>query len=176
MDLLDFISENKKVGGLSKDISDKVESLWNKYKLDTLQDGCSIITAEFGKLGSLEIKEVESFEKPITFKYESGSDFISITSKSSQNILWTDYRNIEPYNRQGGLYSNGCSFKMLGSPVLEKEDYREFNCKHDYKSNVSFGVWGFRYNTYYETITFGICLKTEDVDKFILELRNIIGK
>ncbi len=177
MNLLDFISENTKVGGLPKDISDKVEVLWNRYKLDNLEDGCSIISADFGRLGSLNIKEIESFETPIKFKYESGSyDFISVVSKSDHDILWTDYQNIEPYNRQSGLYANGSSFESLGSPVLEKEEYREFNSKHNFRCNISFGVWGFRYNSFYETVSFGICLKNDTVDEFISELRKIIGK
>lgn len=177
MDLLNFISENKKVDGLSKDISNKVEALWNKYKLEKLEDGCSIISADFGQLGSLEIKEVESFENPIIFKYESGPyDFISVKSKSIQNILWTDYKDIEPYNRQSGLYANGSSFESLGNPILEKEDYREFYSKHDYKVNVSFAVFGFRYNDFYNCITFGMCIKTDKVNEFISELRTIIGK
>lgn len=177
MDLLNFITENKKAGGLSKEISNNVEALWNKYKIEKLEDNCSIISADFGQLGSLEIKEIESFDEQVVFKYKSGSyDYVSVKVKTTENILWTDYKDIEPYNRQGGLYANGSSFESLGKPIIEKEDYREFQSKHSYMRNVSFAVWGYGYNDFYNSISFGICLKTENVNIFISELRTIIGK
>ena len=177
MDLGNFIRENKKSGGLSIEISNQVEKLWKEYKLDKTEENCSVISADFGRLGSLSIKEIASFEEEKVFKYESGSyDYISTKTKSTTDILWTDYQNIEPYNRQSGLYANGSSFKSLGNPILEKEDYREFVAKHNHEVNISFAVWGFYYNTFYESITFGICLKTEKVDEFISKLRTLIGK
>ena len=177
MDLLNFMRENKKSGGLSIEISNEVEKLWNEYKLEKTSENCSIISADFGRLGSLNIKEIAEFEKETVFKYESGSyDFISTKTKSTTNILWTDYQNIEPYNRQSGLYANGSSFESLGKPILEKEDYREFVSKHVYNGNVSFAVWGYRFNDFYESIIFGICLKTDKVDEFISKLRVLIGK
>lgn len=177
MDLLSFMVENKKSGGLTKEISDRVEELFKKYKLDKSEDGCSIICADFGNLGSIEIKEVEEFEEPVDFKYAGGSyDFITVKTKSIKNILWTDYENIEPYNRQGGLYANGCSFSRLGKPVLEKKEYREFVSSGDYKINISFAVWGFDYNEFYGSVRFGLCIKSENVDTFISELRKIIDK
>lgn len=177
MDLLSFMVESKKSGGLTKEISDKVEELFKKYKLDKSEDGCSIICADFGNLGSIEIKEVEEFEKPVDFKYRDGYyDYITVTTKSITDILWTDYENIEPYNRQGGLYANGSSFSSLGKPVLEKESYREFISTRPIKINTSFAVWGFGYNDFYGSITFGLCIKSENVDTFISELRKIIGK
>lgn len=177
MDLGTFIRENKKSGGLSIEISNQVEKLLNEYKLEKTEENCSVISADFGRLGSLNIKEIASFEEEKVFKYESGSyDYISTKTKSTTDILWTDYQNIEPYNRQSGLYANGSSFKSLGNPVLEKEGYREFISKHVYEGNVCFAVWGYRFNTFYESITFGICLKTEKVDEFISKLRTLIGK
>lgn len=177
MDLANFIRENKKSGGLSIEISNQVEKLWNEYKLEKPEENCSIISADFGRLGSLNIREIAVFEKEVVFKYEGGSyDYISTKTKSTTNILWTDYQNIEPYNRQSGLYANGSSFESLGTPVVEKDDYREFIAKHVYNGNVSFAVWGYRFNNFYESITFGICLKTEKVYEFISKLRTIIGK
>ena len=177
MDLGNFIRENKKSGGLSIEISNQVEKLWKEYKLDKTEENCSVISADFGRLGSLNIKEIASFEEEKVFKYESGSyDYISTKTKSTTDILWTDYQNIEPYNRQSGLYANGSSFKSLGNPILEKEDYREFVAKHVYNQNACFAVWGYRFNDFYESITFGICLKTEKVDEFISKLRTLIGK
>jgi len=177
MDLGTFIRENKKSGGLSIEISNQVEKLWNEYKLEKTEENCSIISADFGRLGSLNIKEIASFEEEKVFKYESGSyDYISTKTKSTTNILWTDYQEIEPYNRQSGLYANGSSFESLGKPILEKEDYREFVAKHVYNGNVAFAVWGYGFNNFYESITFGICLKTDKVDEFISKLRVLIGK
>jgi hypothetical protein len=175
--LHDFITENKKAGKLTKEQSDKVESLWNKYKLSTVEPGTSIIQADFGTLGSLVIREVESttFDKPL--KYESGShDYVSIIAPTTKRILWTDYSQTEPYNRQGGLYCSGSSFESLGFPVIEKPDYREFVATDKYPSHITFGVWGYRYNDFYGCVTFGICIKNELVDEFINLLRTIINK
>jgi hypothetical protein len=147
--LFSFMQENKKSGGLSIEISNQVEQLWNEYKLEKSEKNCSIICADFGRLGSLNIKEIIEFEKETVFKYIGGSyDYISTKTKSNTDILWTDYKDIEPYNRQSGLYANGSSFKSLGNPVLEKEDYREFVAKHNHEVNITFAVWGFYYIWY----------------------------
>lgn len=177
MDLLKFVMENKQSGGINIEVSHLVEQLWNEYKLFKPSGDCSIISADFGRLGSLEIKEVSDFHKTIEFKYEPGNyDYISVKTKSTTNILWTDYQNIEPYNRQSGLYGNGSSFNSLGPAVLEKEEYREFVSKHVYEGHISFAVWGYRFNEFYESILFGICIESSKVDEFISKLRTIIGK
>lgn len=150
----DFVSENKKAGRLSKEQSDEIERLWNRYKLPTVESGTSIIEADFGTLGSLVIREVESttFDKPL--KYEGGSyDYVSIVAPTTKRILWTDYSQTEPYNRHGGLYCSGASFESLGLPVIEKEYYREFVATDKYKSNITFGVWGYRYNDFYGCVS-----------------------
>lgn len=175
--LYDFVQENKKAGKLTKETSDQIEALWNKYKLPIVESGTSIIEADFGVLGSLVIRDVESTEFDRPLKYESGSyDYVSIVAPTTRRILWTDYSETEPYNRQGGLYCSGSSFESLGYPVVKKPDYREFNATDKYQSNITFGVWGYRFNDFYGSITFGICIKSELVDEFIYQLRAIIGK
>jgi len=176
MELGNFIHENKMAGGLSKEKADEVKVLWDTYKLTEITNDCTIIEADFGRLGSLIIRDIIETDKEQTLKYESGSyDFISIRCKQ-RNILWTDYEEIEPYNRQSGLYCGGASFSHMGLPVKETNRYREFNFKYDCPSNISFGVWGFSYNDYYQTVQFGICLKKDEVDLFIERLRKIIDK
>ncbi len=178
MDFLgNFIQENKAAGGISNDTSIKVNELWNEYKLSKLQNNCSIITADFGTLGSIVIRDIVSFETETTFKYKSGSyEYISIKSECTTKILWTDYKEIEPYDRHGGLYCDGASFEQLGKPILEKKEYREFYNKHKYISNISFPVWGFTYNDFYKDISFGLCIEKEKVNEFISKLRSIINK
>lgn len=175
--LTNFIEENKKSGGSTSKISKQVKQLWNEYKLPSLQKDCSIICAEFGNLGSLVIRRVKSFDDNKAFKYESGNyDYISIISDQEERILWTDYKEIQPYNRSGGLYCSGASFEHLGKPVVEKKEYREFNSKHNYTNNIMFAVHGYDYNSYYKSIQFGICIETSKVKEFIDKLRVIIDK
>lgn len=176
MELGNFIHENKMVGGLPIEKAEKVKELWNAYKLDEITKDCSIIVGDFGNLGSLIIREVIETKPFQKLKYEEGSyDFVSIVSKQ-RSILWTDYSDIEPYNRQSGLYCGGASFEYTGEPVKKEYGYREFDFAYNHLSNISFGVWGFEYNDYYQTVRFGICLKKEHVDEFIDKLRKIIGK
>ena len=173
----DFVTENKKAGKLPKEKSDEIERLWDKYKLAKVEPGTSIIEADFGILGSLVIREVESTTFDKQLKYEGGSyDYVSIVAPTTKRILWTDYSQTEPYNRQGGLYCSGSSFESLGFPVVQKADYREFVATDKYRSNITFGVWGYRYNDFYGCVTFGICIKTELVDEFVNLLRTIIDK
>jgi hypothetical protein len=177
MELGNFIHENKMSGGLPSNVADQVKELWNEYKLTEITNDCAIIEGDFGRLGSLIIRDILETGKKQTLKYESGSyDFISIRCDKQRNILWTDYEDIEPYNRQSGLYCGGASFEYMGAPVKETNRYREFNFEYDCISNVSFAVWGFGYNDYYQSVTFGICLKKEQGDEFIGKLRKIIDK
>lgn len=175
--LVNFMKEQMSIGGISKNVSDEVEALWNEYKLPQLENDCSIISADFGNLGSLVIRRIASFDKAEPFKYEGGSyDYVSVKSDLTTRILWTDYSNTEPYNRQGGLYCDGATFEHLGSPVIENDNYREFIANAEYNSNISFAVWGYRFNDFYNSISFGICLKTDKVEEFVSKLRQIIGK
>jgi hypothetical protein len=177
MFLQNFISEHIKAGKLTIETSNEVEKLWNEYKQPNVDNDCAIISGDFGLLGSLVIRYITFTDDRKKLKYESGSyDFISVKTDQTKRILWTDYKDIEPYNRQSGLYCDGVSFEYLGKPVVEKPDYREFIDDGKYPSNISFGVWGFSYNDFYGSITFGISIKRDLVDEFILKLRNIINK
>lgn len=176
--LRNIISENKKVGGLDVETVQNIQDLWNEYKLAKSCENTSIITADFGCLGSVVIRKIKEYEKEYTFKYEGGGeyDLISVIHENTTRILWTDYKNIEPYNRNSGLYCDGASFEHLGSPVIEKDEYREFYKTSEHGGNLGFGVCGFNYNNFYKTVSFGMCVENTKVDEFILKLRNIINK
>lgn len=178
MFLANFIKEHLIAGTLSKETADKIKQLWNKFKLPNIGLGCSVISADFATLGSLVIRTIDSLNEgtDIILTYKSGIyDYISIISNSTRRILWTDYKNIEPYNRNSGLYCDGASFESLGTPI-NHSTYREFDSSDNYTSNISLGLWGFDYNDFYGFVTFGIVLKNEDVDEFIKQLRIIINK
>jgi len=53
-----FISENKKVGGLDVETMQKIQDLWNEYKLPKSCENTCIITADFGSLGSVIIRKI----------------------------------------------------------------------------------------------------------------------
>ncbi len=176
-ELIDFVIENKNAGGLNKLVVDQVKELWNKYKLTQLASDCSIIEGDFGRLGSLITREIKSIDGDISLKYESGSyDYVSIVSKNATYLLWTDYSPEQPYDRTSGLYCGGMSWQLLGKPIIEKPEYREFQYVYEYLTNISFAVWGFDYNDFYGSVRFGLCIKTENVKKFTEELRKIIDK
>jgi len=169
------MKEQHAAGGLPIYLSHKIQTLWELYKEDEVLDDCAVITAEFGKLGSVVIRTIVECE-PQKLKYESGNyDYISIKCET-QRILWTDYSDTEPYNRQCGLYCSGASFDMLGDPIFECDEYRIYRHKDEYISNISFGVWGYEYNDYYGSIRFGICIKKDKVEEFIEKLREFIKK
>lgn len=175
--LVDFMKENRDGGQLSHEDAKTIEVLYDEYKLPVVDDTCSIISGDFGILGSVVIREVVKTEdKEIKLKYKPNSyDYISIKCKTKR-ILWTDYKNIEPYDRQSGLYCDGASFECLGNPVLEKNEYREFVAEDKFEHNLMFGVWGFSFNDFYGSVQFGLCIKKELVDEFIQKLRKIINK
>lgn len=176
--MLNFLLENEASGGLSKEVVDKIKILWKKHKLEFVTDKCAIITADLGNLGSIVTRYVESVENSeIKLKYKTGSyDFISIKSNKTKRILWTDYKNIEPYNRQGGLYCDGASFDFLGNPVKETKEYREFISVDTSPSNIGFGVTGFEYNEFYGSLKLGLSINKKSVSGFIYALRMILNK
>lgn len=182
-----FIKDNTVSSGVFPENAALIQKLVEKYKLPNLQRDCSTITADFGSLGSVVVRNVVCFEKQDDLKYERGNyDYISVGYDKCNYILWTDYENIEPYNRQSGLYCDGMSFRYLGNPVVEKPSYREFNVvlpHHVHQSEVgvlypnsSFALWGFTYNNFWNSVRFGLAIKTEDVEVFIVELRKILNK
>lgn len=176
-DLMQFFNDASISGGLDPFTAAQIKALWDEYKLPTIQADCSILTVKMGVLGSVVIRRVESFDTPVNFKYEPGEyDFVCITSDQVRKILWTDYSSVEPYNRQGGLYCDGASFSILGSPVVETDNYREFDTILKYNSNVCFVVRGFDYNSYYKTVQFGMCIHTGKIEEFLSSFRSLVGK
>lgn len=181
-ELAAFMFENAQVGQMNTGIASQIEALWNEYKLNTLLHDfpISIIDADFGVLGSLIIRDVKSVDpckQDLVLEYKPGNyDFVSITESRDRRILWTDFSDVEPYNRQSGLYCGGMSWEILGAPVRVTDTYREFQHDHRGEWNIAFAVWGFDYNDYYGSVRFGIVIPTNKVDEFISRIREIIGK
>lgn len=176
MNIISFFNDLGKASGISEEQAQSIKELVDNYKLPQLIEGASIITADFGFLGSVQVQEYSLFD-PCEFKYkENNHDYISIKTKTHRHIVWIDYDTTEPYNRNGSLYCNGASWKSLGNAIKETPDYREFDIKSDYISNCCFAIWGFSYNSYWNSVKFGLCIETEKVDKFINALKAIINK
>jgi hypothetical protein len=182
--LANFIQENKEAGKLPKETADKIEELVKKYRLNTVDKGTTIITADFGILGSIILREVIESEENYYLDYsKERSGYLSIDCKT-RCILWTDFQDIEPYKRQSGLYCDGATFERLGAPVREEfgslenpnKNYREFDAVNPYNGNISFCTSSFSYNDYYGSVSFGLCVLNEDVEPFLAELRQLIDK
>ena len=152
----------------------EVYDLWNSLKKETVETGDTIICLELGKFGNIEIRQVSEIETPKTLKYDEGSyDYISIASQDDRTILFTDYSITEPYNRQPPFYV-GYSFSNLNL-IKDNGDYREFQSSAG-KCRITFAVWGFSFNHYWNLIKFGMCIKTDNVPEFISKIRKIFGK
>lgn len=172
-----LLQDSKLTGGLSLEAIAKIQDLWNSLKIQPSASECSIITAEFGKFGHVEIFDVSRFDQgDYTLRYSSvGYDYVGICSKKETCILWTDYQDIQPYNRQSCFYV-GRSFQTLGEPKVKKEDYREFYLESKRLQSMSLPIWGFKHNKTYNEVRFGMCIETKNVDLFISELRKILKK
>jgi hypothetical protein len=172
-----LLQDSKLTGGLSLEAISKIQDLWNNLKTQPSAKECSIISAEFGKFGHIEIFDVSRFEQgDYQLKYLSRNyDYVAISSKKETCILWTDYQDIQPYNRQSCFYV-GRSFQTLGEPKVKKEDYREFYFESKKLQSMSLPVWGFQHNKTYDEVKFGMCIETQNVDLFISELRKILEK
>ena len=177
-----FIKDNFGNAGMSLEKANTLKSLVDKYKVDALDietaNQYSVISVSFGKLGSLVTRRIQSIENPIELSYEEGSsDFLCIKCKTDK-ILWTDFEETEPYNRQSGLYCDGASWNGL-ELVKTHSEYREFESTEKYKdfiSNLSFGISGFHYNDYWKSVRFGLVIGNESVNEFISTFRNVVGK
>lgn len=153
-----------------------LEVLFNEYKLNTVGLGCSIISVDTGLLfGNITIHNIIDLDRrgKQELSYESDSyDYVSVNS-NGKTILFTDYREEEPYNRQSIFYV-GYSWSSL-SLVNETNQFREFETANQ-PNGGSFPVWGFSFNDFWNTIQFGICLQTEKAEEFMTKLRNLLNK
>ena len=188
MDFAKFIKGNTKAGSISVELKDKILNLYDEYKLPFLTKNTNILCADFGydNFGSIVIRHVKELdlidnenENQTLFKlkYLPGDyDYVCIISDKLTKILWTDYSEIEPFNRQGCFYCDGASFESLGEPILKTEKYREFYSINEYVHNISFAIWGFNYNTFYKSIKFSLCIEENKTEEFIAKLRKLINK
>lgn len=190
MDFIEnFLNDNFKSGSISEELRNKILNLYDEYKLPFLTKNTNILCAEFGydNFGSIVIRHVKELdlidenenENQTLFKlkYLPGDyDYISIISDKLTKILWTDYSEIEPFNRQGCFYCDGASFESLGEPILKTEKYREFYSIDEYVHNISFAIWYFTYNTIFKSIKFSLCIEENKTEEFIQKLRKLINK
>lgn len=175
MTIMQFISDHKINDKISEELSKEIEQLFLKHKKDTVDVGDVLIIVETGlNFGNIEIKNVFEIIEPRTFSYKSGYyDYVSVFC-DLHIILWTDYDDTEPYNRQGSFYI-GHSFDGLNVERTEN-NYRELSYDSDTKINSSFAIWGFNFNNFWGTLRFGICIDSNKKDKFLSSLRKLLNK
>jgi hypothetical protein len=176
MDILSFVNGNLASGGLTQEEADKIKELVSEYHVKELKVDHALISADVGRLGFIHTRWYKDFVPKELKATEGNYDYVDILLKKEAIILWTDYQDIEPYNRQSNLYADGYSFNTLGKPVAEHEMYREFQHEGERRNNLMFGLWAFRYNTFYGSVHLGVCLPEDKVDEFIQKLRVLLNK
>ncbi len=164
---------HKNSGVLTQETADKIKLLWDKYKKTTVSVGDVIITAEAGKFGNVNIYNVDVLHSPVELKYEKGSyQYVTLETGCEKTILWTDFSNTEPFNRQSPFYV-GFGFRSL-TLVKTEPEYREYYLQRP--ARISFGVYTFQYNPYWEHVHFGLCISAEHEEEFMKQLRELLGK
>lgn len=162
-------------GSLSAEIAAEIEKVFHEYKKTEVEVGDVIVCVEAGNFGSICIRTVDELREPTTLKYLPRGDYeyISIVTKCETQILWTDFSKEQPYNRQSPFYVP-CSWDSLDL-MKETPYYREFALP-PHASNISFGVYGFHFNEYWNLVRFGACIKADDLEAFVNKLRYFLGK
>jgi hypothetical protein len=152
-----------------------IEALVGEYRKAKVEVGDVIISVETGKMfGNIEIRNVSILEEERVMCYEKGSYVYMSIESDVKRILWTDFEETEPFNRQGAFYvPNRFSDMTL---VKTTEDYREYIYERKEHGRIHFGVWGFTYNDLWKNLKFGLCLKKEQEEEFISKLKELLNK
>lgn len=153
-------------------------TLVDKYKKTSIEKTDVIISVEtsfnFGNIKIISVSENHKPEEFLSYK-EGSSDYVRVTTLREKTILFTDFSDTQPFNRQGGLYVPHRWERM--SLVKTTPLYREFECNSEFSGGCSsFHVNGFKYNEYWKSVTFGICVIEKDANTFISEFRALINK
>ena len=95
--------------------------MWKEYKLDKTEENCSVISADFGRLGSLNIKEIASFEEEKVFKYESDENHILFEFDLKKKTIELAVFEPEIKDIHWNDAING-NFKKKNKKVIKKEN------------------------------------------------------
>ena len=172
-----FIADNSIANnGIDPQLSEQIRSLADSYKKNTIESGDVIICVETGfQYGNITSRLIHEIHNPKPLKYDPNNyDNLSIVSNGKRIILWTDFSDTEPYNRQSHFYVPHSFSDMLLTKT--EKNYREFILEREGKRNISFAINGFRYNSVWKHVEFGICVKKDDAEIFISKLRNLLNK
>lgn len=117
-----------------------------------------------------------SFKKEITFEYKHDTYIYISVSGTQKTILWTDYVDEQPFDRQSYTIYVPIPFSDFGNPVVEKPDYREFIYDDTEEKERGIRVDGFTHRPYSSHVRFGFCIETDKVEEFMTKLRQIMCK
>lgn len=161
---------------ITKEISEQILDLINKYKKTDIEIGDYIINSCMSNLGHIESYKVLFNEKEGKLLNYDKQEYVSIKGELVGTILFTDFSSVEPYNRTSPNIYIGHDWKRLNL-VKTSKTYREFKLNvKNWISNISFPFQVFTFNEFWDMITFSICLKDEDYNNFIQEYRTLINK
>lgn len=160
--------------GLTLDVAEQIKLLNNRFNKYDAHIGDYMINVYTGMFfGHVDIHKIEAIHDRIVIPREQEYSRVDISSVD-KIILWTDFSNMEPYDRQGAFYLG----MRLRSMELTKStnSYREYVFESSKISKQSLPVRGFYYNETRMDVQFAICIKPEQTNQYITELRKLLKK
>lgn len=173
-----FKDGNKNFAASSKSFNmDNIQYLLKELFINNhknmIEKGNVLVILDGGFYGSINIKTVDDIKEPVLLSAKSGNyDFITIRTNYDHYIAWTDFSTIEPFNRQSPFYVPFSFKSMVRTKVTEQ--YQELQITT--KSNISFGLCAFSYNSYWKTVRFAMCIEANKLEEVLSKLKLILNK
>ena len=143
-----------------------IKKLCDTYRKDP-EKGDIIIDADLtAQGGTIHFYTLEELKARST-EDECRNHFRAARSRSVL-IEPTGYPTIEPYNRQSPYYL-GLGYSRL-SVALSTEHFVMYLQKGDYETGLFTSFDEYSYNNFWQSVTFGLAIKNEDISNFLTEL------
>lgn len=172
--LAQMLSDLSLVSGLGEEKAKSIQFINDAHRTERFEPGDYVVTAEFGKLGSMVIREIGEGIELNKIEPNESDRFATFYYVSQRTILLTDHSTTEPYNRQGGLYADGSSFETLGAPVITTDTLRMYDTVRKTYIQLSTTLSGFRYNTFWDTVSFGIVVQKEMINDYLEDMARVV--
>jgi hypothetical protein len=144
---------------------DGILNLFIKYS-HYIKVGNVLVTANFSeKGGSIEIRKMVELKGR---EWEGYGDYLDTVSLETAILIeHPDYlsKNVQPFDRQEPFY---IGYRFANLNKAEIEGWTVY-CSEEHRSNITFCPKKFHYNNFWDTVSFTIPLKEEDLNLFLQE-------